>query len=148
MVKRTHMASAASDRESAPEITLTQVTAGRDEPLRSWNIGWRVRNVGRYAIRILSVHLPHSQFKSEERLFEPAMDLNAGDEDHVWTSVRCEEPPGLVTENAFVIFCVSWLDDPWRIFVRLRVVVNSDGKPETGTELITTQKVGFSGVAS
>ena len=32
--------------------------------------------------------------------------------------------------------------------VRIRVVVNPDGKPETATEWITSHKVGFSGVAS
>jgi hypothetical protein len=55
---------------------------------------------------------------------------------------------GLVTENAFVIFSVNWLGEPWRVFVRLRVMMTSDGRPETATELITAQKVGFSEVDS
>ena len=76
------------------------------------------------------------------------MDLNGGEEVQFRTLVRCDEPSGLVTENAFVIFYVIWRGEPCRIFVRLRVVVNSDGQPETATELTTTQKVGFSGVSS
>jgi hypothetical protein len=32
--------------------------------------------------------------------------------------------------------------------VRLRVIINQEGKPETLSELITTQQVGFSGISS
>jgi hypothetical protein len=43
-----------------------------------------------------------------------------------------------------MIFHVTWLDELWRVFVRLRVMMTEDRRPETATELITTQKVGFS----
>src|SRR5439155_26698644 len=142
------MANSQSERDSEPQIAVKQVTAECDETIGCWNISWLVRNLARYPMRIQSVRLPHGQFKSEERRFEPAMDLNGGEEVQFRTLVRCDEPSGLVTENAFVIFYVIWRGEPCRIFVRLRVVVNSDGKPETATELITTQKVGFSGVSS
>jgi hypothetical protein len=49
-----------------------------------------------------------------------------------------------VTENAFIIFQVIWSGEACRIFVRIRVLVNGRGEPETRVELITTQKVGFS----
>ena len=58
----------------------------------------------------------------------------------------CDEPAGAVIENGFLILLVEWLDKQWRIFVRLRVIINQEGEPETATELITTQQVGFSGV--
>ena len=64
------------------------------------------------------------------------------------TSVRCDEPAGLVTENAFLIFHAVWLGEPWRIFARVRVEVESNREPKTVVELITTQKIGFSGVAA
>jgi hypothetical protein len=140
------MPNAQSDRESEPKIAVKQVTAERDEIKQCWNIAWLVRNLGRYPMRILSVRLPHGEFKSEQLRFEPAMDLNGGEEVQFQTFVRCDKPTGLVTENAFIIFYVTWRGEPCRVFVRLRAVVNSDGKPETATELITTQKVGFSGV--
>jgi hypothetical protein len=142
------MASARSDRESEPQVALNQIIAEREEIKECWNIAWVVENLGQYPMRILGVRLPHSQFKSEERRFEPAMDLKAGESAQFRTFVRCDEPTGLVTENAFVIFYVDWLGEPYRIFVRLRVVMNSQGKPETATESITTQKVGFSGTLS
>jgi hypothetical protein len=59
-------------------------------------------------MRILSVRLPHGQFKSEEQRFEPPMDLNGTEEVQFRTFVRCDAPTGLVTENAFVILYVTW----------------------------------------
>ena len=61
-------------------------------------------------------------------------------------TVSCAEPAGAVIENGFLILLVEWLKDRWRIFVRLRVTINQQGVPETATQLITTQRVGFSGV--
>jgi hypothetical protein len=90
------------------------------------------------------VRLPHGQFKSGEQPFEPAIELEQDEEREFQTLVRCDEAPGPVTENAFVIFYVMWLEEPWRIFVRIRVIVDPEGKPHATTELVTTQKAGFS----
>jgi hypothetical protein len=61
-------------------------------------------------------------------------------------SVLCDEPAGSIVENAFLILLVEWLEASWRLFVRFRVTIGQQGEPETATELITTQRVGFSGV--
>jgi hypothetical protein len=137
-----------SESSGGPQISLEQLSVARDGVLERWNVGWNVRNTGLNPLRILAVRLPHGQFKSDEQRFDPAIDLKPGHERQFQTLVRCSEPPGLVTENAFVIFHVTSLDERWRIFVRIRVIVNSDGRPQAGTELITMQKVGFSGVDS
>jgi len=142
------MDSAQSELESEPQIAVKQVIAERDGIKDCWNMDWLVRNLGSDPMRVLSVRLPHGQFKSEEGRFEPPLDLNGGEEILFRTFVRCDTPTGLVTENAFIIFHVTWRGEPCRIFVRLRVAVNSAGKLETATESITTQKVGFSGVPS
>jgi len=142
------MAGAQSGRENSPQIALTQVSTRRNGVLECWSIGWKIENQGVDSLNISATRLPHGQFKSEEYRFEPALDLAPGKTTEFTVSVRCNEPAGLVTENAFVIFHVIWLGEPWRIFVRIRVVVTDDGKPQTETESITTQKVGFSGVAS
>jgi hypothetical protein len=55
-----------------------------------------------------------------------------------------DELPGSIVENAFLILRVQWRNSQWRIFVRFLVTADSDGRPETRTELITTQPVGFS----
>jgi len=106
-----------------------------------------VENRGVDEVAIWAARLPHGQFKSEEQLFDPALELRPGEQIPLRTCVRCNEPPGPVTENAFVILAVNWVGEKWRIFVRLCVAVAEDGKPQTETELITAQKVGFSGVA-
>jgi hypothetical protein len=138
------------ERESPvePQIVLTQVSAERRGVIERWSIDWLVENESANALHILAVRLPHGQFKSDERRFEPAIELSAGERRQFQTFVRCDAPAGLVTENAFVIFSINWLGEPWRVFVRLRVVMTSDGRPETATELITAQKVGFSEVNS
>jgi hypothetical protein len=127
---------------------LEQVSADRERVQAAWDIGWRIENLGEQPVYVLAVRLPHGQFKSAERHFDPAIGVAPGNKTQLNISVKCDEPAGLVTENAFVILSVDWLGERWRIFVRLRVIVTVDGRPETATELITTQRVGFSGVAS
>jgi hypothetical protein len=127
---------------------LRQISVARDAATSCWNIRWQVENLGGDALEIVSARLPHGQFKSAEQHFAPALELAAGASEQFQCLVQCEEPAGLVTENAFVIFHCQWRGDAWRIFIRIRVTVTADGAPETATELITTQKVGFSGITS
>ena len=135
-------------REAPPEITLRQVATEIDAVTGALSIAWVITNTGPERLEILSVRLPHGQFKSDVQRFEPALDLRPRQSAQFQTTVRCDEPAGLVTENAFVIFSVICSEEDWRIFVRIRVVMNPERKPETATELITTQKVGFSGIPS
>ena len=132
-----------------PKVSLRQVSAGRDAATNCWNICWEVENLGSEALKIVSLRLPHGQFKSDEQCFTPALELAGGWSKQFSSLVHCENAPGLVTENAFVIFHCRWRGNTWRIFVRIRVTVKAgDGVPETATELITTQKVGFSGISN
>jgi len=128
----------------APAIALRQVYAHRHPTTDDWSIGWTVENKKAQSLKISSVRLPHGQFKAEERKFELALNLTGGASAEFETLVHCKEPPGLVTENAFVIFDVSWLSASWRIFVRVRVQVHAQLALETAVESITTQRVGFS----
>ena len=136
-----------SSIESTPAIELQQIAVERNELMECWSIEWRIKNKAAHALRIDSVRLPHGQFKAEEQSFEPALVLSPGADMRFQTAVRCEEPAGLVTENAFLIFRVVQLGKPWRIFVRVRVAVGSNWEPYAEVELITTQKAGFSGVS-
>jgi hypothetical protein len=131
-----------------PLIALQQESIEPGEGTGLWNVQWRVENVGADPFELLTVRLPHGQFKSGEHRFEPATELRSGEQTRFHLTVRCDEPEGLVTENAFLIFHVVWFGETWRIFFRIRVVAGPKGEPETGVELITTQKVGFSGIAS
>lgn len=129
-----------------PKIALRQVPLARHTAGNAWNIRWQVDNLGSDELKIVSVRLPHGQFKSDEQRFDPSLELAGGESKEFQSLVHCREPAGLVTENAFVIFYCQWRGEAWRIFVRLRVTVTADGEPETATELITTQKIGFSRV--
>jgi len=134
-------------QSAAPQITLTQVSVEPEEGTGNWKILWRVANLNSQPLDLHAVRLPHGQFKSAERRFEPAIVLAAKQDAQFQVFVHCDEPAGLVTENAFLIFEVVRLGEPWRIFARVRVTVNSAGTPAATTEWITTQRVGFSGVA-
>jgi hypothetical protein len=138
-----------AESTAAPQVSLRQVSAGREAATNRWNIRWEVENLGNETLKINSLRLPHGQFKSDEQFFTPALALAGGGSQPFSTLVYCPEASGLLTENAFVIFHCRWRGDAWRIFVRIRVTVKAgDGVPETATELITTQKVGFSGIAN
>ena len=132
-----------SSSELAPDVKLRQDATGGSRA-SGWNIAWFVENDSADPLEILAVHLPHGQFKAEERRFTPPLKVGPGQSREFQTLVHCDEPTGLVTENGFVIFSVIWRRQAWRIFVRVRVVMIPEGKPETAIELITTQKVGFS----
>lgn len=138
----------AAESITEPTVALRQLSAARDAATNCWNIRWEVKNLGADALKFVSARLPHGQFKSDERHFTPTLELAKGASEQFQSLVQCEEPAGLVTENAFVIFHCQWRGEAWRVFVRMRVNVTADGAPETATELITTQKVGFSGITS
>ena len=90
---------------------------------------------------------PHGKFRSDEKTFDPPIPVNAGENTTIEMAVFCDEPAGAIIENGFLILTVEWLNQRWRIFVRLRVIIDENGRPETVTELISTQPVGFSGVS-
>ena len=131
-----------------PKIALRQMAFARAAMTAGWNILWELENLGAAALTVISARLPHGQFRSAEHWFAPALELAAGASKQFTILVHCDEPAGLVTENAFVIFHCQWHGEAWRFFVRIRVTVTADGAPETATELITAQKVGFSGISS
>lgn len=132
----------------APNILLAQESVEQDKEPGYWKIKWRLSNIGLTPIFILEGRLPHGQFKSENIVFEPAIELAPAERRQILTQVRCNEPAGSVIENAFLIFHVRWLDDSWRIFARLSVRISKAGEPAARTVLVTTQRAGFSGVAT
>ena len=130
--------------DNGPVITVEQSSISARGATHVWAVEWTIANNGNGAIAILSARLPHGQFKSAEQRFDPPMEISEGGQVAFRALVHCDQPPGLVTENAFIIFQAVWCKEPWRIFVRIRVVVKEGGEPQTAVELITTQKIGFS----
>jgi hypothetical protein len=132
--------------EDGLKISAEQVRRNREIGSDRWLFGWRIQNLTEQPIRFLAARCPHGQFRSEERFFEPPLQAAAGQAATIEMSVGCDELAGAVIENGFLIVLVEWLDKQWRVFVRLRVTINQQGEPATATEMITTQRVGFSGV--
>ena len=132
---------------NGPQIRVEQVGPCRKVEPGGWLFDWRLENMTGNAVELFSARVPHGKFRSEERNFEPPLKILGGESGRVQMLVRCDELAGTVVENAFLILLIEWLDAQWRTFVRFLVTVDSDGRPKTRTELITTQRVGFSGVS-
>lgn len=135
-------------QSAPPEVSLEQIAVEPLEVVGQWRVAWRVVNLSSGPLEIGSARLPHGQFKSEEIRFAPPLLLDTQTDAIFLAEAHCKEPPGLVTENAFVILYVRYEAESWRLFVRIRVTVDEDGVPATTVESITTQQVGFSGVTS
>lgn len=129
-----------------PKVAVEELRRNREVGSGRWLFGWLIQNLTEQPIKFLAARCPHGQFKSAERFFDPPLQAAAGKTATIEMPVFCDEPAGAVIENGFLILLVEWLDKQWRIFVRLRVTINQQGVPETATQLITTQRVGFSGV--
>jgi hypothetical protein len=132
--------------DDEPKVAVDELRRNREVGSDRWLFGWRIQNLTEQPIKFLAARCPHGKFKSDERFFDPPLRVVAGKNATIEMSVLCDEPPGTIVENAFLILSVEWLHSKWRLFVRFRVTINQQGEPETATELITTQRVGFSGV--
>ena len=129
-------------------VELKQIQATRNSVAGQWRVVWELKNLAQESLLVTSVRFPHQQFKAEEQIFQPPIRLTEGRKVLFEQVIHCEGPTGLVTENAFAIFYVTWRGASWRIFVRLKVIVDVNGDPRATTELITVQQAGFSGVES
>jgi hypothetical protein len=106
-----------------------------------------VENLTDRGIEIFSARVPHGKYRSEGIDYHPPIEIGAGQSAEIHMQVACDEGPGSAVENAFLILLAQWSKAKWRIFVRFLVKLDNEGRPGTGTESITTQKVGFSGVS-
>ena len=127
-----------------PKIRVQQETVQRGATPDRWQVAWTILNLGDAPLKILSARAPHGKFRGEEKEFTPPLDLGPNQRGRINLNVQCAEPAGTVVENAFLILRVLSAAKPWLVLARLRVLVNNGGIPATVTELITTQRVGFS----
>ena len=109
-----------------------------------WLASWRIQNLERQAVEILSTWLPHDKFASPRREFGPPLRLPGNDSLDLEVPVACEEAPGSVVENAFLILQVLWRRRSWRVLARQLVSVDSGGSLQHRCETVTVQPVGFS----
>lgn len=126
------------------EIAAVQASAERTGFNDHWRIRWQIENKSASPLEIYSGRLPHGKFKSPLRHYRPPLELLPQEMGEAAHDVQWREPPGSIVENAFLILDADWMDSEWRIFIRFTVTAKESGEPETATELITAQRVGFS----
>jgi hypothetical protein len=132
--------------DAGPRVAVEELHRSKEAEHGRWLFAWRIQNLTEEPITFVAARCPHGQFRSEERFFDPPLHAAAGRNATIEMPVLCDEPAGTLVENGFLILTTEWREDKWRIFVRLRVMVDQEGTPGTGAELITTQRVGFSGI--
>jgi hypothetical protein len=132
--------------DAGPRVAVEELHRSKEAEHGRWLFAWRLQNLTEEPITFLAARCPHGQFRSEERFFDPPRNAAAGRNAIIEMPVLCDEPAGVVVENGFLILTTEWREDKWRIFVRLRMTVDKEGIPGTAAVLITTQRVGFSGI--
>lgn len=110
-----------------------------------WRISWSAENPGLAPLVVHEAWLPHGRFRAHPRRFEPPIRLETGRPCDLTFEVACDEAPGTVVENGFILLRTSWEDAPWRVFVRVTVHVRVGGAPWPVTEAITQQRIQFDG---
>ncbi len=130
--------------EFAPRIVVVQAQREREGAPGRWFFVWEVRNRSGGPITLLSARLPHGRFFSEERVFHPSPMIAPERSSEIAFSVWCDGVACEFIENAFIILKVMFGEALWRVFVRFTVKLNENGEPDTLTETITAQRVGFS----
>jgi hypothetical protein len=129
---------------SAPRIDVQQLSQRPGAQSGEWIVGWSVKNLTADALTLESAWLPHGQFRCERTALPSAATLEAGAVAEIELNAHYAEAPVSVVENAFLILTARWRNHPWRILARLTVRIADDGGPETETETMTIQQVGFS----
>lgn len=128
---------------TSPAIDVVQVGRASGEA-GAWRVVFEVRNGGGEAVELMEAWLPHGQFRAEAVPLAGGQALAPGTSIRLAFTVRFDEPPGELVENAFVILRVRWQGEEWRVLTRLAVTADADGSPIASTELITAHPVGFS----
>lgn len=101
------------------------------EPAGAWHATWRLRSDA--PLEIMEAWLPHDHFHSPRRRFEPALGIR---DTVLEADVQCEDPPGSVIENAFLILRTR----AQRVFARLTIEVDDKGVPHQRCEAVTVQE--------
>jgi hypothetical protein len=130
--------------DSRPQVRVRPVSVRPGEGPGQWLVTWRVQNAGGGPLRLLATWLPHGLFRCPEREAPQAGDIPPGGHLLLELPVRCQEAPGAVVENAFLILRLLWRGEPWRVLARLQVQVDRSGTPQNKVVALTAHPVGFS----
>lgn len=129
---------------TGPQLDIDQVSRKVGATPGAWLVTWRIRNTSRAPLELVDSYVPHGKFRGQRVDLSSAHQLVPGAVREIELPVIFGEPPGTVVDNTFLILTTVWRETTWRILVRMTVESDSVGAPMARTELITTQKVGFS----
>ena len=124
-----------SDR--TPTLSVTLDRSRRIGASSLCEVVWRVQNLGRERIAIEESWLPHGQFRASRQVFEPALVLATQAALVHTREVELVAAPGQTVENTFLILRVLHQERAWRLFVRMRVEVDSAGGVQPIVETVT-----------
>jgi hypothetical protein len=106
-----------------------------------WRVTWQVHNDGPAALALSAAWIPHGRFRGDGRL-ALAEALAPGAAVRLTFEVRAREAPGTLVENAFLILrAEDARSGAWRIFGRMRVPFDTDGRPWPVVEVVSTQSL-------
>ena len=131
------------DAMTGPAIEVLQLGSASGGP-GAWSVAFEVRNSGDGPVGLLEAWLPHGRFRAEAVPLGERSPLASGASMGLEFTVRFDEQPGELVENAFVILRTRWRNEEWRVLARLAVTADVDGSPLASTELTTAHPVGFS----
>jgi len=127
-----------------PQLEVEQVSQKASATPGTWLVTWRIRNASNAPLELVDSYLPHGKFRGQRVDQSSASQIESGAVRKIQLPVVFGEPPGTVVENTFLILTAVWRETTWRILVRMTVESDRVGAPRARTELISTQKVGFS----
>jgi hypothetical protein len=130
--------------EQRPRLLIEAAHCHAGTAQGQWLAAWRLHNLERDPVGLLSTWLPHDKFANPHQGIDPPVQLAPGGSTMLELPVACHELPGSVVENAYIILRILWRGQPWRVFVRLRVTVDDASIPQHICESVTVHPVGFS----
>ena len=130
-----------SAADQAPTLAVTLARSSRIGASRLYEVAWRVQNVGRERVVIKESWLPHGQFRAGRQVFEPALLLPSQEVLLHAREVELVAAPGEAVENAFLILRLFHQERAWRVFVRMRVEVDSAGSVQPIVEAVTASPI-------
>lgn len=119
-----------------PPVRIRVNGCARDSRANWWRVEWLLTNRLREPLSLEDAWVPHGRFRGEGHVTLNAL-IPPGGDHQLGLSVRAEEPPGAVVDNAFLILQVRTATQGWRAFARMKVVFGDMPRPTV--EAVTAQ---------
>jgi hypothetical protein len=123
-----------------PRIRIEISSCQREGAHGPWLVTWSVHNDGTEPLRLEEAWIPHGRFRGEGRLALDSV-VQPGKSIALSLRVLSDEAPGTMVENAFLILRATAGGEAWRLFARMRVGFDADGRAAPVVESMTAQSL-------